>query len=115
LLKQIIQPKKEGEERLFYLNGGDTKIWTLASCTLSTHLDRIKLPLIDCYRCHPGPGPPHSVSLGTSIALQGIEVEYFGHAWVPYYSWTEIVLDELLKALMLERLPGKYNFSRFIW
>jgi hypothetical protein len=33
-------------------------------------------------RCHPGPGIPHSSSVGTSIAMQQIDVEYFGHRFV---------------------------------
>ncbi|KDQ54400.1 hypothetical protein JAAARDRAFT_38566 [Jaapia argillacea MUCL 33604] len=32
-----------------------------------------------CIMCHPGPGPAHSVGLGSSLAVQNIEVEYFGH------------------------------------
>ena len=30
-------------------------------------------------RCHPGPGREHSASIGPTIAMQAIEVEYFGH------------------------------------
>jgi metal-dependent amidase/aminoacylase/carboxypeptidase family protein len=30
-------------------------------------------------RSHPGPGPLDSTGLGTSLAIQAIEVEYFGH------------------------------------
>ncbi|KAL0953821.1 hypothetical protein HGRIS_005001 [Hohenbuehelia grisea] len=33
-----------------------------------------------CVMCHPGPGPAHSASTGTTIAMQSIEVEYFGHS-----------------------------------
>ncbi|KAF9006077.1 amidohydrolase [Cyathus striatus] len=33
-----------------------------------------------CIMCHPGPGLPHSVSAGSSSAMQSIEVEYFGRS-----------------------------------
>ncbi|TFK39859.1 hypothetical protein BDQ12DRAFT_514616 [Crucibulum laeve] len=33
-----------------------------------------------CIMCHPGPGFPHSTSVGSSIAMQPIEVEYFGRS-----------------------------------
>jgi metal-dependent amidase/aminoacylase/carboxypeptidase family protein len=32
-----------------------------------------------CIMCHPGPGPKDSSGTGPSLALTGIEVEYFGH------------------------------------
>ncbi|KAK2460080.1 hypothetical protein APHAL10511_007914 [Amanita phalloides] len=32
-----------------------------------------------CLMCHPAPGPKGSVSLSSSLALQRIQVEYFGH------------------------------------
>lgn len=32
-----------------------------------------------CMMCHPGPGPKNSSGTGPSLALTGIEVEYFGH------------------------------------
>ena len=33
-------------------------------------------------RCHPSPGPPHSTAIGSSNAMQSIQVEYFGQASV---------------------------------
>ena len=33
-------------------------------------------------RSHPGPGIPHSASVGSSTAMQQIDVEYFGHGFV---------------------------------
>lgn len=33
-----------------------------------------------CIMCHPAPGIPHSACVGTSIAMQDIEVEYFGQS-----------------------------------
>lgn len=33
-----------------------------------------------CLMCHPGAGPPHSTSIGSSNAMESIQVEYFGHA-----------------------------------
>ena len=30
-------------------------------------------------RCHPAPGPKGSVSLTSCLAIQHVEVEYFGH------------------------------------
>ncbi|TEB36562.1 hypothetical protein FA13DRAFT_1622993 [Coprinellus micaceus] len=33
-----------------------------------------------CIMCHPGPGREHSASIGPTIAMQAIEVEYFGHS-----------------------------------
>ncbi|PFH51825.1 hypothetical protein AMATHDRAFT_74704 [Amanita thiersii Skay4041] len=33
-----------------------------------------------CLMCHPSPGLPHSISVGTTIAMQQIDVEYFGHS-----------------------------------
>ncbi|KAF8637629.1 hypothetical protein AX17_002698 [Amanita inopinata Kibby_2008] len=33
-----------------------------------------------CLMCHPGPGPLHSVSVGSTTAMQQIQVEYFGHS-----------------------------------
>jgi metal-dependent amidase/aminoacylase/carboxypeptidase family protein len=32
-----------------------------------------------CLMCHPGPGPKMSAGTGPSLALTGIDVEYFGH------------------------------------
>lgn len=32
-----------------------------------------------CLMCHPGPGPKMSAGTGSSLALTGIDVEYFGH------------------------------------
>ncbi|GLB39890.1 putative peptidase dimerisation domain containing protein [Lyophyllum shimeji] len=32
-----------------------------------------------CLMCHPAPGPIGSVSLSSSLAVAGVEVEYFGH------------------------------------
>ncbi|EIN09567.1 hypothetical protein PUNSTDRAFT_113017 [Punctularia strigosozonata HHB-11173 SS5] len=32
-----------------------------------------------CVMCHPGPGPAHSVGLGPSLAMQALEIEFFGH------------------------------------
>ena len=32
-----------------------------------------------CMMCHPGPGPKMSSGTGPSLALTGINVEYFGH------------------------------------
>lgn len=32
-----------------------------------------------CLMCHPGPGPKMSSGSGPSLALTGIDVEYFGH------------------------------------
>ncbi|KAM6501120.1 hypothetical protein JOM56_004134 [Amanita muscaria] len=32
-----------------------------------------------CLMCHPAPGPKGSVSLSSSLALQRVEIEYFGH------------------------------------
>lgn len=32
-----------------------------------------------CVMSHPGPGPSHSVGIGPSLAVQSIEIEYFGH------------------------------------
>ncbi|KAG9054594.1 hypothetical protein FS842_004695, partial [Serendipita sp. 407] len=32
-----------------------------------------------CLMCHPGPGPKKSSGVGPSLALTGIQVEYFGH------------------------------------
>ncbi|KAF8817418.1 amidohydrolase [Phlegmacium glaucopus] len=32
-----------------------------------------------CIMCHPAPGMPYSSSVGATIALQQIDVEYFGH------------------------------------
>ncbi|KAH7908386.1 peptidase M20, dimerization domain-containing protein [Hygrophoropsis aurantiaca] len=31
------------------------------------------------HRCHPAPGPQHSISLSSSLALVRLEVEYIGH------------------------------------
>ena len=33
-------------------------------------------------RSHPGPGIAHSASVGGSIAMQQIDIEYFGHRFV---------------------------------
>ncbi|EAU90467.2 aminoacylase 1-like protein 2 [Coprinopsis cinerea okayama7 len=33
-----------------------------------------------CLMCHPSPGEPHSASIGPTIAMQAIEVEFFGHS-----------------------------------
>ncbi|KAH9479424.1 Peptidase M20 domain-containing protein 2 [Psilocybe cubensis] len=33
-----------------------------------------------CIMCHPSTGLPHSASVGSSTAMQSIQVEYFGHA-----------------------------------
>lgn len=33
-----------------------------------------------CIMCHPSPGIPHSACVGTSIAMQDVEVEYFGQS-----------------------------------
>ncbi|TFK75009.1 amidohydrolase [Pluteus cervinus] len=33
-----------------------------------------------CIMCHPGPGLPRSISVGTTIAMQEIEIEYYGHS-----------------------------------
>ena len=41
-------------------------------------------------RCHPGPGIPHSSSIGTSIAMQQIDVEYFGLRFVVLIAMTEL-------------------------
>lgn len=40
-------------------------------------------------RSHPAPGIPHSSSVGPSIAMQQIDVEYFGHGFVVLlqYRW----------------------------
>lgn len=35
-----------------------------------------------CLMCHPSPGPKDSSGTGPSLALTGIEVEFFGHRWV---------------------------------
>ncbi|CAG7847005.1 Peptidase M20 domain-containing protein 2 AltName: Full=Aminoacylase-1-like protein 2 [Serendipita indica DSM 11827] len=32
-----------------------------------------------CLMCHPGPGPRNTTGTGPSLAITGIEVEYFGH------------------------------------
>lgn len=32
-----------------------------------------------CLMCHPGPGPKNTTGTGPSLALVGIEVEFFGH------------------------------------
>lgn len=32
-----------------------------------------------CLMCHPGPGPAHTAALGSCLAMQGLEVEFFGH------------------------------------
>src|SRR5258706_12760922 len=32
-----------------------------------------------CLMCHPGPGPKMSSGTGSSLAITGIDVEYFGH------------------------------------
>ena len=37
-------------------------------------------------RCHPDPFLPNSSRVGTSIAMQQIDVEYFGHRFVQYRS-----------------------------
>ncbi|KAL0577296.1 hypothetical protein V5O48_004689 [Marasmius crinis-equi] len=31
-----------------------------------------------CLMCHPGPGPSHSFDVGSTLAMQNIEVEFFG-------------------------------------
>ncbi|KAJ2918695.1 hypothetical protein MD484_g1782, partial [Candolleomyces efflorescens] len=33
-----------------------------------------------CIMCHPSPGAPSSASIGTTIAMQAIDIEYFGHS-----------------------------------
>ncbi|RXW21660.1 hypothetical protein EST38_g4189 [Candolleomyces aberdarensis] len=33
-----------------------------------------------CIMCHPSPGAPASASIGTTIAMQAIDIEYFGHS-----------------------------------
>ncbi|EJD07264.1 uncharacterized protein FOMMEDRAFT_74213, partial [Fomitiporia mediterranea MF3/22] len=33
-----------------------------------------------CVMCHPGPGPKNSVASGSSLAIQPLVVEYFGHS-----------------------------------
>ncbi|KAF8892143.1 hypothetical protein BD779DRAFT_1610312 [Infundibulicybe gibba] len=38
-----------------------------------------------CLMCHPGPGPPHSTSAGSTTAMQAIDVEYFGRRLVSLY------------------------------
>jgi metal-dependent amidase/aminoacylase/carboxypeptidase family protein len=49
-----------------------------------TVLGRAMLALTDQGngRCHPGPGPKQTAALGSSLAIQGIEVEFFGHTYV---------------------------------
>ncbi|KAK2463569.1 hypothetical protein APHAL10511_004320 [Amanita phalloides] len=32
-----------------------------------------------CLMCHPGPGQPRTIGVGTTTAMQQLEVEYFGH------------------------------------
>ncbi|KDQ13055.1 hypothetical protein BOTBODRAFT_33931 [Botryobasidium botryosum FD-172 SS1] len=32
-----------------------------------------------CMMVHPGPGPPNSTGTGSSLAVQGLQVEFFGH------------------------------------
>ncbi|TFK45850.1 hypothetical protein OE88DRAFT_1715241 [Heliocybe sulcata] len=32
-----------------------------------------------CLMSHPGPGPNHSIGIGPSLAVQSIEIEFFGH------------------------------------
>ena len=36
------------------------------------------------YRSHPGVGPPLSAGLGSTNAMQPMDVEYFGQACVPF-------------------------------
>ncbi|KAJ7164919.1 aminoacylase 1-like protein 2 [Mycena filopes] len=40
-----------------------------------------KVTLLDCgaYACHPAPGPKGSVSLSSCLAIETLQVEYFGH------------------------------------
>ena len=42
-------------------------------------------PYTPC-RCHPGPGPPGSFGTGPSLAIQSIQIEYFGHTYVYFRS-----------------------------
>ena len=46
-------------------------------------------------RCHPEPGIPHSSSVGTSIAMQQIDVEYFGHRFVVLLQMSDLTCQLL--------------------
>jgi len=52
----------------------------LASCTASPPI-LLVAPVINLHRCHPAAGQLHSVSIGSTTALQTIQVEYFGHRY----------------------------------
>jgi Xaa-Arg dipeptidase len=47
------------------------------------------------FRMHPTPGPKLSAGTGSSLAIQPIEVEYFGHPYV-LLSHFEIATDQLI-------------------
>ena len=79
-----IQRKKMEAAKSYSSSEGDTPTWTHVLCT-----NRLLISPAMCTtsrqifpRSHPGPGPPHFASLGSTSALQQIEVEYFGHGFV---------------------------------
>lgn len=57
------------------------------------------LPLFDSIcphtfrRCHPGPGPPGSVGTGPSLAIQPIQVEYFGHTYAHFQPQRNVIRE----------------------
>jgi hypothetical protein len=60
------------------------------------------------HRSHPSPGPTLTVCLGPTIAMQKVEVEYFGHASVNLNLWTHSMLIwRQQPAPMLAGSPGK--------
>jgi len=76
----LLQLRKEETGRLFLSTAVVTKIWTSALCTGYALVDYDDALIKEfSNRCHPGPGPAKSVGVGSSLAVQSIEVEYFGH------------------------------------
>ncbi|KAF9508821.1 hypothetical protein BS47DRAFT_1365657 [Hydnum rufescens UP504] len=58
-----------------------------------------------CLMMHPTPGPKLSAGTGSSLAIQPIEVEYFGPS-VAFYSHFEIATDQLIVHLYRAHASG---------
>lgn len=66
--------------RVCWFRGVHIRKWTPASCKLS--LCNSTRTSLTSYRCHPGPGREHTVGLAGGLAVQSIDVGFFGHTFV---------------------------------
>ncbi|KAJ2930843.1 hypothetical protein H1R20_g6258, partial [Candolleomyces eurysporus] len=73
-----------------------------------------------CIMCHPSPGAPASASIGTTIAMQAIDIEYFGHsahaaAALATSCRCEVTADRPYYDLQQNHVLGAASFMNFVY